>query len=567
MFTPRTHILFFLLNQRMPLKISPSSQLRDPQIWLKRIEDAKGEAKITICEEALQIWPSSTELWLIYLKHSNDVGTALAKCLPLSVDPKLYEAYIDHIKASKPEDLGHAFEFALNSVSFHPDSGSLWKAYIDWLSSQPVANEWEETFRRDKIRKAYKRAVTLPVSNIETLWRTYGQFETRISRVSARKFIDERSASYMKARSALKTYQSMTKGLNFSTLPNTETSVQNAPKWQQYIDWERKNPLELGEEAEVSKRVHFAYTRAVQCARWFPQLWFDAGSINTSEFWEQGAQAMPESYLLAFKLAEYYEIRNEFDKVAASLNRLISCLGQNSSLGWAELIKSAHRMKGIDSGRAVVKQCLEELAEPSSAVYVAAASLEGAAGNAKIEQKIWDSAFQKFGISDLLFVMKYIEALFTKNDLINARSVFEQAVANNSALPSVKNLWDLMLKLEAKQVREAGSDLQALINLEQRYSEQFGGVDEVSLFMRRFGKDASLLFSNCETLPSVQTSGATNLVKTAATGDANGATPAASQLPDGPLKTLLAMLPPTNVYDGPIINNSLLMQIILELNP
>lgn len=556
--------------------MSHPPELRDPQIWLKRIEEAKGEAKISICEEALQTWPSSTELWLIILKHSSDVGKTLAKCLPLSVDPKLYESYIDHIKATKPEDLGQAFEFTLNTVSFHPDSGSIWKAYIDWLASQPVANEWEETFRRDKIRKAYKRAVTLPVSNIEALWRTYGQFETRISRVSARKFIDERSASYMKARSAFKTYQTLTKGLNFSTMASVETSVLDAPKWRQYIDWERTNPLELGDEAEVTKRVHFAYTRAVQCARWSPQLWFDAGSRDASKFWDQGAQAMPESYLLAVKLAEHYEGQNDFDNVAVVMHRLISYLGsisRNSSLGWAELIKSAHRLKGIDAGRAVVKQCLEELAEPSSAVYLAAASLEKAASNTDIEEKIWEFAFHKFGCSDLPFVMRYIEALFLKGDLINARSVFEQAAAADAnTLPSpLRELWDLMLKLEAKQVREAGSDLQALIKLEKRYAEKFDGVDEVGLFMRRFGQDAALMFNASDALSSAQAKGAPasapDFINGASHSGTNGANLAATRLPDGSLKTLIAMLPPANVYDGPIINNALLMQIILEVNP
>ena len=516
-------------------------ELRDPGHWQNLIRTSADSEKPRIFEQALQIWPNSTELWLGYVQTGDSVeakGKLLAKALPLSVDPRLYEDYIAHIRSSSPDTLSSAFEYALSIVSFDPHSGQLWKMYIDFLASETVSNEWEEQFRRDRVRKAYKRAITLPLVNIEALWRSYSTFENRISRVSARKFIDERSGAYMKARSALKTWQTLTQGLTFGTMPSVQDSEKSSGIWRKLIDWERGNALELGSE-ELKQRVHWVCQRATHCARWSAVVWFDAGLYDNAEMWEKGAEAMPESMLLSFKSAENYELMGQAPNVRRVLLRLAESLnatGEDPTPALAELVRSTHRLEGLEAARKCVVECLKSTQDPGPALYIAAANLEK--DTPAKERSVWSLAYRKFGRKSSDFVVLYLDYLFAHDDIVNARAGFEQV-----ADLKIRKVWDAMLTFESKYVQSASTSVKALKTLEQRYIAEFKDIDEVELFIQRYGRFSSILPRQ---------------------GDTGVHEDDALSVPPGAVTQLLSMLPPANVYDGPSINNDLLIQLIVK---
>lgn len=546
---------------------------RDPNAWLQAISEASAEEKGARCEEALKVWPAATEVWRAYVQatptdesaHPN-AGELLKRALEVSVDPKLCALYIDYVRQTQPDLLSDAYEYVLDAVSYDPDSGVLWKQFIDNLASKPASNEWEEQFRRDRVRKAYKRAVSLPLTNVESLWRSYGAFETKINRMSARKFIDERSASYMKARSCIHAYEQTMKGLaGAGTMPSPEQSQRDAAKWRAYIQWEASNPLELDtaveeQQQELQNRIAFAIKRATISARWAPALWFDAGSKLGVEYWIRGAQAIPESYLLAFKLAEYWEQESDYDKVRETYNQLGNALSARQvdpSPAWAQLIRAAHRMRGADAARDVVKACLADVVDPGISVYLAAATVESSDNQLEIGNQIMAFAFTKFTSSapmlpesGFALVLRYLHYLFRKSDVVNARSVFEQSVPKTPR-HLLQKLFDHMLTMETRHSLDTGDGLISVRKLEKRYAELFQ-VDEAELFAKRFCDDSIFTHDLPELAAAVN--GATSKDQAI---DIKNLLP-----PDSILSSYASSLPPADLYEGPQINVPLLMKYI-----
>lgn len=87
--------------------------------------------------------------------------------------------------------------------------------------------------------------------------------------------------------------------------------------WQNWIDWEKEDPLVLKEEdiKAYRDRVLYVYRQATMALRFWPQIWYDAAEFcfdnemetEANDFLAQGAAANPESCLLAFTRADRIE--------------------------------------------------------------------------------------------------------------------------------------------------------------------------------------------------------------------------------------------------------------------
>lgn len=45
---------------------------------------------------------------------------------------------------------------------------------------------WEDQQRMDALRKAYQRAVQIPLNNVEQIWQEYNQFENSMNKMTVR---------------------------------------------------------------------------------------------------------------------------------------------------------------------------------------------------------------------------------------------------------------------------------------------------------------------------------------------------------------------------------------------
>ncbi|KAI8967565.1 hypothetical protein BDF20DRAFT_829300 [Mycotypha africana] len=188
------------------------------------------------------------------------------------------------------------------------------------------------------MRRAYQRAVTIPLNNIEHLWKEYDQWENTLNRLTAKKFLGETSSAYMTARTALREMRLYTEkiSINVAAVPPTWTSneIAQLDAWKKYIDWEKKNPLQLEDETAVMDRVAYAYQQAFFPLRFYPELWYDLANYylehNKPEkalsILKQSIEIMPTSLLLNLFYSELCESRKQLDDARETYEQLISSL-------------------------------------------------------------------------------------------------------------------------------------------------------------------------------------------------------------------------------------------------
>jgi cleavage stimulation factor subunit 3 len=225
--------------------------------------------------------------------------------------------------------ISQAYDFVLANIGIDRDSGKIWQEYIQFIRSAPGqigGNNWQDQQKMDQLRKAYQKAVCVPMSTVNALWKEYDQFEMSLNKITGRKFLQEKSPAYMSARSSSTALENITKDLKRTNLPKLPPAmgfegdqeyIQQVEMWKRWIQWEQEDPLVLkSDELDVyHKRVLYVYKQATMALRFWPEIWVEAAEWcfnngleqDGKDFLTQGVAANPESCLLAFKQADYLE--------------------------------------------------------------------------------------------------------------------------------------------------------------------------------------------------------------------------------------------------------------------
>lgn len=257
----------------------------------------------------------SLDIWKQYLDY-------LRRIHPLIPDPD----------GSKRAIISQAFDVLLDNVGIDPDSGEIWRDYIDFIKSMPgvVGGQgWQDAQKVDLLRKAYHRAVRYPHSELTKLWKEYDHFEVGINKQMSRKFMQDHSPNYMTARTAKTQLDQKIEGLDRRSLPvlpplygcaGEDAFATQVEKWRAWLQWEKEDPLVLKDEdvEAYRRRVVFVYRQATIYLRFYPEIWFEASAWcseqgteemdNLSEeFLNSGIEACPESVLLTLKKADRAE--------------------------------------------------------------------------------------------------------------------------------------------------------------------------------------------------------------------------------------------------------------------
>lgn len=137
----------------------------------------------------------------------------------------------------------------------------------------------------------------------------------------------------MDARSAYVQLQNITRDLDRTTLPKLPPApgfegydeyMNQVEIWNAWIQFEKKDELVLKEQDPNSyrDRIIYVYKQALMALRFWPEMWFSAAEFCFENglddqgytFLSQGAEANPESCLLAFRLADWIEFTTSNDE-------------------------------------------------------------------------------------------------------------------------------------------------------------------------------------------------------------------------------------------------------------
>ncbi|EPS44641.1 hypothetical protein H072_1417 [Dactylellina haptotyla CBS 200.50] len=325
----------------------------DLDAWMQLINEHQKKGKLddarSVYERFLAMFPSAAEQWIAYIQmelDANNLSQAerlFQRCLPGVLNVDLWSLYLDYIRRRNnlaTDTSGKArgvitqvYEFVLGSIGIDKESGKIWQEYIAFIKSGPGTiggSAWQDQQKMDHLRKTFQRVICIPVNGLEAMWKEYDQFEMGLNKITGRKFILEKSPSYMTARSSLLSLRNTTNGLIRTTLPRLppvpgfdgyEEYMQQVDIWKKWIQWEKNDPLVLAQEpnpedvAAFNNRIIYVYKQALMALRFWPEMWFEAAEFCFSitrdkegvDILTQGMKANPESCLLHFRYAEYLE--------------------------------------------------------------------------------------------------------------------------------------------------------------------------------------------------------------------------------------------------------------------
>ncbi|KAI9894252.1 MAG: mRNA 3'-end-processing protein rna14 [Vezdaea aestivalis] len=356
----------------------------DTEAWLSLIAEHrkrdKTEEARNVYNRFFTIFPMAAEQLVAYAEmeleyeHFYEAEQIFSKYLQNVPSVQLWKVYLDYVRRRNnltTDTTGQArtvvsqsYDFVLDNVGNDPESGQLWQEYIHFVRSgpgTPGGAAWQDQQKMDQLRKAYQRAICVPNQYTTTFWKEYNSFETSLNKQTGRKFLQDKSPSYVSAQTAYKAWQAKCRGLQRTTLAklppadgfdgSLEYTAQVA-LWKTWISWEKEDQLALKDEdlKAFNNRILYVYKQALMALRFWPQMWYDAAEycfqsgLDTEgdEFLVQGIIANPESLLLAFRRADRLEatlpveegdegtqrrgasVREPFDKLLNSLYELLA---------------------------------------------------------------------------------------------------------------------------------------------------------------------------------------------------------------------------------------------------
>jgi cleavage stimulation factor subunit 3 len=125
------------------------------------IENIFGRALLTVLNVSL--W----SVYLNYIRRRNDLITDVSGQARITIS--------------------QAYDFVLDNIGIDKDSGRIWQDYIQFVKSAPgVAggSSWQDQQKMDQVRSAYQRAINVPMSTLNTLWKEYDQFELSLNKTT-----------------------------------------------------------------------------------------------------------------------------------------------------------------------------------------------------------------------------------------------------------------------------------------------------------------------------------------------------------------------------------------------
>lgn len=370
-------------GRRSHLLARIKTEPRDAEAWLTLLADAESrlasedstwdvEQTRQTYESFFEVYPAAARQWQAYidlelnLSNFPQVEQLFMRCLRSTPSVSLWKSYLSYTRRVNPlpppssgEEEGErgrvrkiieeAYDFATRHVGMSRDAGEIWSDYLRFVKEREAKTSWLQGQKMDDMRRIFQRVVSIPVANVEQIWREYDQFENGLNRVTAKKFLAERSAAYMTARSALREMRGLVDPLHRPLLPRLPVwAVDDVPPsgediardrsrldgWKTYLRWEESDPLQLAEtdKEALKKRVDVAYAKAMMHMRFYPEVWWMAanwaqklGSGNDAMgHLRHGLKANPGSFLLTFAIVEAAEARSTTAECAPLFEDLVA---------------------------------------------------------------------------------------------------------------------------------------------------------------------------------------------------------------------------------------------------
>lgn len=248
-----------------------------------------------VYEDFLQIFPTAGRVWKIYIeaeiKESNihAAKTLLARCKDTCLHVDLWKTYLRFVvdaMSAEPDQSNRrvmimgAYEHALSKVGIDIDAYSIWMEYIRYLKSEAYrASDEQESYLKDKIREVFQNAISVPMHNLDDLWKEYDEFEHNRDKSSSKKIAQELLKEFrIKFQLANETYKERKKYIevlskNVLARPPRGLAKEHhqVKLWRNLIEFEKKT--QKFDPESVNERVIFTFEKALMDLYHYPEIW------------------------------------------------------------------------------------------------------------------------------------------------------------------------------------------------------------------------------------------------------------------------------------------------------
>ncbi|DBA97394.1 hypothetical protein WJX77_004704 [Trebouxia sp. C0004] len=481
-------------------------------------------------EEFLSKFPSAALHWKAYAElamavNSPEVRSIFSRSLLNCPSVELWSTYLAFIKRVNQSkgDAGmletrKAYEYALDRIGLDLHSAGLWREYINYMQlprpntpayralwASGAAPGQEDSQRIMTLRQAYQRAIQIPCTALDQVWRAYEVFEQQgSSRALSRRVLEQQRPRYQAARTALGPRTRLQEALNPVALAFTPGAggfeqQQQLADWKAYLAWECSNPQKLA-GPELTLRVNLAYDQALMSLRLYPDVWLEHADWHMQgetssphlalQTLKKARQVLPSCLLLHFAAADLQEAGGDIDASRQVYQELLPSLvpdephatpppqmsAESTTCAWVQCLRFVRRAQSLKDARQTFLKA-SKVPDIGWQVFEASAMMEWHHDNSnvKVPKNIWELGAKRF-MAEPGFVLAYIRFQLGLGDTANSRATFERALTVTPVEHS-QPLWDGYLRFESQH----GSP-EAVAKVEQRRREAlsaFSGSDHL----------------------------------------------------------------------------------------
>lgn len=119
------------------------------------------------------------------------------RCLRTVPNVKLLTVYLNYIRRRNDlnndptgvarQTITQSYEFVLDTIGIDRESGGIWQDYVQFVKNAPGdirGTSWKDQQKMDQVRSVYHRAIAIPMSSVNNLWKEYDQFEMSLNKLT-----------------------------------------------------------------------------------------------------------------------------------------------------------------------------------------------------------------------------------------------------------------------------------------------------------------------------------------------------------------------------------------------
>lgn len=422
------------------------------------------------------------KLWKFYLDYVHDVKLrpALEK-LKQEREKNVQDGEAKQEVHAARFEVANAYEYALGRLGRCHGTDDIWWQFIRFLKEEEAESMYEESQKRDALRRAYRRALTVPLNSIDTLWQEYNTFERGLEQS-----VDEQDKrNYERSKKVSQQRLQKWGNIQFYLLPRPLREGDNAAirqqfsrqvaLWRHLLAYEASNPLELSEE-DHRELMRVQFEQALLSMQFLPDIWEDWASFeinrdNTDEadeIYDRALENIPDCATLAFVVADFHELSDNRSKAQNIYEKLLEV--SPSPMAYIQYQRFMRRYDGIKGARKVFRRARKS-PHICPSIFLAAAQLEFHANRLpNVAVNILELGRKKFP-EDVDYAAAYLNFISPISEDNNMRALFENIL---SSVPGeqARPIWDMYLDYEIRRAQGGGS-LEKVAKIEARRAHKY----------------------------------------------------------------------------------------------